>query len=89
MFNNLTAMFSWRGRQGFLKSFGKQRQGLAQRYLTASDESAMGALTQIVKSETFKASKERHIDCNLTPNITISPAQAKINKGDAKSDDSL
>ena len=53
MRNYLASVFTWRGRQSILKSAKRSNKGFKQRYLTASDESALGALTHILKSETY------------------------------------
>ena len=70
MFSSFSGLFSRRS-LGLSKSYKRRKQVWMQNYLSASDESAMGPLSQILKSEPYAASKERHIDCNLTPRIGV------------------
>ena len=76
MFGRLSEVFSREGRVGLVRTVSKQKTSWAQKYLTASDESAFGPLTHILKSEPYSTSKDRHVDCNLTPGA-IEAASAK------------
>ena len=69
MFTSFSGVFSRRGSIGLYTAFKKRKRAWMQNYLSASDESAMGPLSQILKSESYAVNKERHIDCHMTPSI--------------------
>ena len=77
MLSTVKGLLSRRGRFGASQDFKKKKQSWSKRYLTASDEEAFGALTQILKTESFAESKERNIDCELTPRVLASENSGK------------
>ena len=70
MLASLKGIFTIRGRRALFSAAKKSKKTWSQKYLTASDESALGSLTQILRSEPHSLSKDRHINCDLTPRIT-------------------